>query len=168
MLSGPAWSARPTSTKLARGGRLPAAAGRDRARCRAHEIASALTGRRSTAALPRGRPLGPCLSFCLIHPRPGPFTDVHPDRVCAVRGRWRTPVNAGQHCWKACWGNPSRVRISYPPPCWPARTSVSDRYQAGSSCPVGSFDGLISPAVEPAAADISRCGGPGRRHHGRP
>jgi hypothetical protein len=62
------------------------------------------------AAPPPCRPvvsrLAPCLSFCLIHPRPGPFTDVHPDRVCAVRGRWRTPVNAGQHCWKACWGQP--------------------------------------------------------------
>ena len=54
-----------------------------------------------------GRP-APCLSFCLIHPRSAPFTDVHVDRVCAVRGRWRTPVNAGQHCWKACWGQPLR------------------------------------------------------------
>ena len=26
--------------------------------------------------------------------------------VSAGRGRWRTPVNAGQHCWKACWGQP--------------------------------------------------------------
>src|SRR6516225_9258172 len=34
--------------------------------------------------------------------------EVHPDRVYAVRGRWRTPVNAGQHCWKACWGQPLR------------------------------------------------------------
>jgi len=50
----------------------------------------------------------PCLSFCLIHPRPGPFTDFHPVRVCAVRERWRTPVNAMQHCWKACWGQPLR------------------------------------------------------------
>ena len=38
----------------------------------------------------------------LIHPRPAPFTGGHPDRVRAGRGRWRTPVNAGQHCWKAC------------------------------------------------------------------
>jgi hypothetical protein len=38
--------------------------------------------------------------------RPELFTDVHPDCVCAVRGRWRPPVNAGEHCWKACWGNP--------------------------------------------------------------
>src|SRR5262249_47492859 len=49
-----------------------------------------------------------CHSFCLIHPRPGSFADVRPDRVCAVRERWRTPVNAGQHCWKACWGQPLR------------------------------------------------------------
>ena len=64
--------------------------------------------RRSPDAAPQpccpgaGR-LASCLSFCLIHPRPGPFTSVRSDSVCAVRGRWRTPVNAGQHCWKACW-----------------------------------------------------------------
>jgi hypothetical protein len=46
------------------------------------------------------------LSFGLIHCRTGPFADVRPDGVYAVRGRWRTPVNAGQHCWKACWGQP--------------------------------------------------------------
>jgi len=46
------------------------------------------------------------LSFGLIHPRTGPFTGGHPDRVRAARGRWRTPVNAMQHCWKACWGQP--------------------------------------------------------------
>src|SRR5215470_11802 len=50
----------------------------------------------------------PGLSFGLIHPHPGPFTDVHADRVRAARGRWRTPVNAMQHCWKACWGQPLR------------------------------------------------------------
>jgi hypothetical protein len=55
----------------------------------------------------RPRP-GPGLSFGLIHPCPEPFTDVHPDRVCAVREQWRPPVNAGQHCWKACWGQPLR------------------------------------------------------------
>jgi hypothetical protein len=41
-----------------------------------------------------------------IHPRLASFTNVHADRVCAVRGRGRTPVNTGQHCWKACWGQP--------------------------------------------------------------
>src|SRR5262249_15875703 len=46
------------------------------------------------------------LSFGLIHPRTGPFTGGHSDRVRAARGRWRTPVNAMQHCWKACWGQP--------------------------------------------------------------
>ena len=46
------------------------------------------------------------LSFGLIHPSPSPFTGGHPDRVRAARGRWRTPVNAMQHCWKACWGQP--------------------------------------------------------------
>jgi len=58
------------------------------------------------ACCPAGAHLASCLSLCLIHPRPGPFTSVRSDRVCAVRGRWRTPVNAGQHCWKACWGQP--------------------------------------------------------------
>ena len=48
------------------------------------------------------------LSFGLIHPHTGPFTGGHPDRVRAARGRWRTPVNAMQHCWKACWGQPLR------------------------------------------------------------
>ena len=55
----------------------------------------------------RPRP-GPGLSFGLIHPRPPPFTDVHSDRVRAVGGRRRTPVNAMQQCWKACWGQPLR------------------------------------------------------------
>ena len=58
--------------------------------------------------LPRRGPPGPCLSFCLIHLRPGPFTCDHPSRVRAGHGRWRTPVNTGQHCWKACWGQPLR------------------------------------------------------------
>src|SRR5207248_8390744 len=57
-------------------------------------------------------------------PRPPLFTSGHPDDVCAVRGRWRTLMNAGQHCWKACGCQPSRVRISHPPPCWPAETPV--------------------------------------------
>jgi hypothetical protein len=69
--------------------------------------------RRSRGLAPRrrysvgSRPAS-CLSFCLIHSRSGPFTDVHPARVWAGRERWRTPVNAGQHCWKACWGQPLR------------------------------------------------------------
>jgi len=89
--------------ELARAGRLPASVGRDRARLSARRCP-----RRSRGAAPQpccsaeGRPVS-CLSSCLIHPRPGPFTRVRSDGVCAVRGRWRTPVNAGQHCWKACW-----------------------------------------------------------------
>lgn len=53
---------------------------------------------------------GPGLSFGLIHPRTGPFTGGHPDHVRAARGRWRTPVNAMQHCWKACWRELPQVR----------------------------------------------------------
>jgi hypothetical protein len=50
-----------------------------------------------------GRGISPGLSCGLIHSRPRPFTDGHPARVHARRERWRTSVNAGQHCWKACW-----------------------------------------------------------------
>src|SRR5215467_14347272 len=56
---------------------------------------------RHTWAAGLGRGLGSVLGSFI--PRPGPFTGGHPDRVCAVRGWWRTLVNAGQHCWKACW-----------------------------------------------------------------
>ena len=69
-----------------------------------------------TSLRPRSQPCGrrsarlnPCrddarvAAFCLIHPRPGPFTSGRHGRVRAGRGRRRTPVNAGQHCWKACW-----------------------------------------------------------------
>ena len=45
---------------------------------------------------------GPGFSF-VLHPRSPPFISGHPGRVWAVHGRWRTPVNVGQHCWKACW-----------------------------------------------------------------
>ena len=40
----------------------------------------------------------PGLSLGLNSPRPASFTNVHADRVCAVRGRWWTSVNAGAHC----------------------------------------------------------------------
>jgi molybdopterin synthase sulfur carrier subunit len=46
-----------------------------------------------------------------IHPRPAPCTDGHPDRVRTGHERSRTPVNGGQHCWKACWqAEPRYVR----------------------------------------------------------
>src|SRR5262249_4515959 len=48
------------------------------------------------------------LSQFLSHsPRPPPFASGHFYHVRAGHGRWRTVVNAGQHCWKACWGNPT-------------------------------------------------------------
>src|SRR5262249_11778674 len=47
-----------------------------------------------------------CLSSCLIRLRPAPFASVRSGHVLAGPGRWRTPVNTGQHCWKACWGQP--------------------------------------------------------------
>jgi hypothetical protein len=58
-----------------------------------------------------------CLSFCLIHPSPGPFTSDRPRHVRAGHGRWRTVVNAGQHCWKACWGQPGRLLTYRRTPC---------------------------------------------------
>ena len=105
MLSGSAWLARPTSTNLHAVGRLPAAA----CRGQVQRPGDRLDAHRASLFCPTApwRAAWPfCLSFCLIHPRPGPFTGAHPDRVCAVHERWRTLVNAGQHYWKACWGQP--------------------------------------------------------------
>jgi hypothetical protein len=34
--------------------------------------------------------------------------------VSPGHGLWRTPVNAGQHCWKACWGQALQWCISSP------------------------------------------------------
>ena len=107
MLSGSAWLARPTSTNLHAVGRLPAAA----CRGQVQRPGDRLDAHRASLFCPTApwRAAWPfCLSFCLIHPRPGPFTSVRSGRVCAVRGRWRTSVNADQHCWKACWGQPLR------------------------------------------------------------
>ena len=106
--SGPAWLAKPPSTNCrrwmaARRGRPgpgPSSAPRRSPRCSPDATLH-------LCCFVQGR-LAFCLSFCLIHPRPGPFTSVRSDDVCAVRGRWRTPVNKGQHCWKACWGQPLR------------------------------------------------------------
>ncbi len=36
-----------------------------------------------------------------VHRRP-------PELISTAHGRSRTLVNAGQHCWKACWGQPLR------------------------------------------------------------
>jgi hypothetical protein len=74
-----------------------------------------LTGHRSPGVL-IGRGPPSLLSQFLSHSRPGPFTSVRSDRVCAVHGRWRTSVNAGQHYWKACWGQPLGSSNLYPPP----------------------------------------------------
>jgi len=90
--SGPGVVGQADEYELSRGGRPPAPAGTG-ARFSAQEIATTLTGAPlPTRAAPQRAAGGFCLSFCLIHSRPGPFTDVHPDRVCGVRGRWRTSV----------------------------------------------------------------------------
>ena len=84
--------------------------------CRTNRRLRPVTAAQAALLRPATRPphLGsrpgpePGLSFGLIHLRTGPFTGGHPDRVRAARGRWRTPVNSMQHCWKACWGQPLR------------------------------------------------------------
>ena len=91
--------------ELVRAGRLDAAIGRDRASFGA-QIASTLTGHRSSDVLPRSRRPSLLSQFCLIHLRPAPFTSDRPCHVRAGHGRWRPLVNTGQHCWKACWGQP--------------------------------------------------------------
>jgi hypothetical protein len=70
------------------------------------EIASTLTSADpKTGRSAVGRPAS-CLSFCLIHLRPAPFTRDRSGHVRAGHGRWWTSVNGAQHCWKACWGQP--------------------------------------------------------------
>ena len=43
------------------------------------------------------------------------------------------PPNNNVESWKACWGSPSRVRISYPPPSLTGLNEGPDR------SPVGAF-----------------------------
>jgi hypothetical protein len=59
-------------------------------------------------ATPSETAAGPGLSSGLNSSPSAAVAGGHRDRVCAVRERWRTPVNARQHCWKACWGQPLR------------------------------------------------------------
>ena len=114
------------------------------------------------------RPPTSCLSFCLIHLRPQLFTGGRHERIRPVHGRWRTPANADQHYWKACWGQPLRSSNLLSSATLTCKNTGGDRSQAGSLCQVGSFNGLICSAARPAAGDISRCDGPGQRHHGQP
>jgi hypothetical protein len=107
----------------------------------------------------------PGLSFGLIHPRPGPFTGGHPDRVCAVRGRWRTPVNAMQHCWKACWGQPLRSSnllssatsdqaIHKPRPC--VRSGLARLRSLICSLIHSTYIGIKHPKVQAHASEYYR------------
>jgi hypothetical protein len=70
-----------------------------------HRSVAKLTGHRSLGGPAEGR-LASCLSFCLIRLRPAPFTGGRRGGVRAGHGLWRTVVSAGQHYWKACWGQP--------------------------------------------------------------
>src|SRR5262245_49269021 len=97
LLSGSAWSARPTSTNVhAVDGCPPRPAGAG-ASCSAHEIALTLTGRRSAAVLPCGGPPWPLVSVSVS------FTPVrHRSPVVAliVFAQARTVADAGER-WPA-------------------------------------------------------------------
>jgi hypothetical protein len=91
--SGPAWLARPTSTNLqALDGCPPRSAGTG-ARFSAQEIASMLTGRRSSAVLLRRGPPG-LLSQFLSHSPPSGTVHQRPPRWCS--GRWQTVADGGE------------------------------------------------------------------------
>jgi hypothetical protein len=69
--------------------------------------------RRATSPRPHGAAHGepgPCLSFCLIHPRPQPFTGGHPARIRAVHVLWRPVVDGASQSSKACEGPPAATR----------------------------------------------------------
>jgi hypothetical protein len=60
---------------------------------------------------------GRCLSLCLIHPRPGPFTGDRGHPVRAGHERWRPVVNGSAQYSKACEGATLPwVQIPPPPP----------------------------------------------------
>jgi hypothetical protein len=91
--SGPAWLARPTSTNLhALDGCPPRSAGTG-ARLSAREIASTLTGRRSSGVLPRGGPPG-LLSQFLSHSPPSGA--VHQCSLGSCLRSSRTVADAGE------------------------------------------------------------------------
>ena len=70
------------------------------ARFSAQEIASTLTGHRSSGGCSGGA-AQPSVSVSVsFAPRPGPFTSGRPGHVRAGHGRWRTLVNAGER-WPA-------------------------------------------------------------------
>jgi len=99
-----------------------------------------------------------------IHTRPAPFTSGHPDRVRVGRGRWRPPVNAGLHCWKACWGQPLKSSNLLSP------ASLTRHYAAfiahgrgNSSCPVsitvhaGSFSSRLTSGYPAFVQPLECC-----------
>ena len=74
-----------------------------------------LISRQSVSALGCGP--GFCLIFCLIHPRPGPFTGVHGLPLCPGHVRSETVVNGAAQSSKACDGATHPwVQIPPPPP----------------------------------------------------
>jgi len=77
--------------------------------------------RSSGGPLRRGSPS--FLSQFLSHLRPSPFTSDRPSHVPAGHGWWRTSVNAGQHCWKACDADTVRRAAPDTPPIMVCRNS---------------------------------------------
>jgi hypothetical protein len=73
------------------------------------------------------------------------FAGVRQDPSVTVspgHGRWRTPVNAGQHCWKACWGQPLRSSNLLS-----SATSDQAIHQAGHAFGLGPQGCVVSFAV---------------------
>ena len=107
IVSGSAWSARPTNTNLhAVDGCPPRRPGSGPGAAPTRSLDAYRASLRGRAT--RSGPPGPLSQFLSHSPPSGAVRRCSPDRVCAVRGRWRTPAIAGQHCWKACWGQPLR------------------------------------------------------------
>jgi hypothetical protein len=107
------------------------------------------------------------LSFGLIHPRPAPFTGGHPDRVRAGHGRWRAQVNAGQHCWKACKGQPfrsSNLLSSATLTCW--NTDRRRQLAGASTCAGPSYWSQFRASSGYRGWD-RRAVAPGHGHRGR-
>jgi hypothetical protein len=93
VLSGSAWSARPTSTNLHAVDSYPPRPAGTGARFIAQEVASTLTGRRSAAVLPSGGPPGPLSQF-LSHSPPSGIVHRCSPRSCLRCSR--TVTDAGE------------------------------------------------------------------------
>jgi hypothetical protein len=77
-----------------------------------HSVAAGRADCQTRSLWPLGRATAAIAAFAtglssgLIHLCPRPFSCGRTGRIMAARGLWRPLVNAGAHCWKACWGQP--------------------------------------------------------------